>query len=195
MILPLSGESFSVPENVFIVGTMNTADRSIALLDVALRRRFGFVELMPDYGLLSSVTIEGLPMGLWLKDLNRRIVEFVGRDARNLQIGHSYFMENGKPVKDFDKLRKIIHEDVIPLIEEYCYGDYITISKIIGNSFVDVSKQEINHDLFNTANKADLIAALLETSPDLATSSSVQPVETDEEEELDIDDAAGEHKE
>lgn len=194
MILPLSGEFFSVPENVYIVGTMNTADRSIALLDVALRRRFGFLELMPDYSLLSAITIENLPVGLWLSELNRRIVEHVGRDARNLQIGHSYFMEKGIPIKDFDKLRKVIQEDVIPLIEEYCYGDYITISKIIGSSFVDTSKQEINHDLFKTTNKADLISALLEPKPEIATSSSVQVDEAEEEQILENDDTPGEQK-
>ena len=95
MILPLSGESFSIPENVYLVGTMNTADRSIALLDVALRRRFGFIELMPDYSLLSSITVENLPVGLWLSELNKRIVEHVGRDARNLQIGHSFSWKKG----------------------------------------------------------------------------------------------------
>ena len=89
MILPLSGKQFSVPENVYIVGTMNTADRSIALLDLALRRRFAFYELMPDYNILSGTTIENLPIGLWLSELNGRIVEYVGRDARNLQIGHA----------------------------------------------------------------------------------------------------------
>jgi len=191
MILPLSADSFSVPENVYLVGTMNTADRSIALLDVALRRRFGFIEMMPDYSLLSEITIENLPVGLWLKELNSRIVEYVGRDARNLQIGHSYFMEKGQPIKEFDKLRKIIQEDVIPLIEEYCYGDYLTIAKIIGSSFVDTAKQEINHELFKPANKADLISALLEPKPEIATSSSVQH-EADEDNSLGNDDPSGE---
>jgi len=192
MILPLSGDSFSVPENVYIVGTMNTADRSIALLDVALRRRFGFLELMPDYSLLSAITIENLPVGLWLSELNRRILEHVGRDARNLQIGHSYFMEKGIPIKDFDRLRKVIQEDIIPLIEEYCYGDYITISKIIGSGFVDTSKQEINHELFEPANKADLISALLEPKPEIATSSSVQPTENEDDQELENEESSGE---
>lgn len=181
MILPLSGQHFSVPENVFIVGTMNTADKSIALLDVALRRRFGFYELMPDYSLLSEITIENLPMGLWLSELNKRIVECVGRDARNLQIGHSYFMEKGTPIKDFDKLSRVIQEDVIPLIEEYCYGDYLTLSKIIGRRFVNSSTQEINCELFKTSNKGDFIAALLEPKPEIATSSSVKPEENEEE--------------
>ncbi len=194
MILPLSGESFSIPENVYLVGTMNTADRSIALLDVALRRRFGFIELMPDYSLLSSITVENLPLGLWLSELNKRIVEHVGRDARNLQIGHSLFMEKGAPIKNFDKLCKVIEEDIIPLIEEYCYGDYITISKIIGSSFVDTAKQEINHELFETGNKPDLISALLEPKPEIATSSSVNPDDNEEEQELENEEANGEQQ-
>jgi 5-methylcytosine-specific restriction protein B len=195
MILPLSGDSFSVPDNVYIVGTMNTADRSIALLDVALRRRFGFIELMPDYNLLSAVSIEGLPVGLWLKELNWRIVELIGRDSRNLQIGHSYFMENGTPIRDFDRLRKVIQEDVIPLIEEYCYGDYDIIAKIIGNSLVDAKKQIINHELLNSADTAELIAALLEKSPELATSSksneSVNEDETENDDKEDNEDNPG----
>lgn len=194
MILPLTGGSFSVPENVYVIGTMNTADRSIALLDVALRRRFGFYEIMPDYSILSGITIENLPIGLWLSELNGRIVKHVGRDARNLQIGHSYFMEKGVPIKDFDKLRKVIQEDVIPLIEEYCYGDYITISKIIGSRFVDVTKQEINHELFNTGNKSDLISALLEPKPEIATSSSVKLEGSDDEQGVDSDGAVGEQQ-
>lgn len=181
VMLPLSGELFSVPENIYIIGTMNTADRSIALLDVALRRRFGFVELMPDYAMLGGITIETLPLGLWLSELNKRIVANAGRDARNLQIGHSYLLENGVPIKDLEKLKRIIQEDIIPLLEEYCYGDYITISKIIGSSFIDLSIQEINHDLFKESNKSDFVSALLELSPEIATSSSINLSESDDE--------------
>ncbi|GAI57269.1 unnamed protein product, partial [marine sediment metagenome] len=82
--LSLSGRTFEVPRNVYIIGTMNTADRSIALLDTALRRRFGFIELMPDISLLSDVNIEGIPLGPWLRELNRRVCEHIGRDSRNL---------------------------------------------------------------------------------------------------------------
>jgi 5-methylcytosine-specific restriction protein B len=190
MLLPLSGQVFSVPENVYIVATMNTADRSIALLDVALRRRFGFIELMPDYSLL-EISIEGLPLGLWLKELNKRICENVGRDARNLQIGHSYFMENGRVIKEFDKLCKVIHEDVIPLLEEYCYGDYTSIAKIIGEGLVDTSNQVIRHDLFNIARKSELISALLATCPDITTSSKVQTDEQEMDVDEENDEAAG----
>jgi hypothetical protein len=150
----------------------------------ALGEIFGTVhrELMPDYSLL-EISIEGLPLGLWLKELNKRICENVGRDARNLQIGHSYFMENGRVIKEFDKLCKVIHEDVIPLLEEYCYGDYTSIAKIIGEGLVDTSNQIIRHDLFNIARKSEFISALLATCPDITTSSKVQ---TDEQ-EIDVD--------
>ena len=175
MLLPQSNTAFIVPANVFLVGTMNTADRSIALLDVALRRRFGFIELMPDYSLLSEAVIEGLPLGMWLEELNKRVREFVGRDARNLQIGHSYFMEDGHAIRDFGKLQRIINEDILPLIEEYCYGDYATIAKIIGNGLVDISNQLMRHELFSDSRKSDLLSALLETCPDITTSSAVKP--------------------
>jgi 5-methylcytosine-specific restriction enzyme B len=68
--LPLSGEGFAVPPNVYLIGTMNTADRSIALLDTALRRRFGFVELMPDASVLGAASAGGVPLGPWLAALN-----------------------------------------------------------------------------------------------------------------------------
>lgn len=78
VILSLSKLPFKVPANVYIVGTMNTADRSIALLDVALRRRFGFIELMTDYTLFDNTIFEGLPLDKWLKELNARIYECIG---------------------------------------------------------------------------------------------------------------------
>ena len=132
IVLPISWKPFRVPENVYIIGTMNTADRSIALLDVALRRRFGFIELMPDYSLLENVNFEGLPLDKWLKEVNKEIINNIGKDARNLQIGHSYFLENEKPIMDIYKFKDIVKEDIIPLIEEYCYGDYDLMANILG---------------------------------------------------------------
>ncbi|MDR6496716.1 5-methylcytosine-specific restriction endonuclease McrBC GTP-binding regulatory subunit McrB [Paraburkholderia terricola] len=86
VILPVTRAPFSVPPNVFIVGTMNTADRSISLLDVALRRRFGFVELMPDSTPLKNRRVGRLALDAWLDALNKRLRRHLKRDARNLQL-------------------------------------------------------------------------------------------------------------
>ncbi len=145
ILLPLTGEPFRVPGNVYIIGTMNTADRSIALLDTALRRRFGFIELMPDISTLGDAAVGGIPLGLWLQALNERICEYVGRDARNLQIGHSYFLlENGQPVQDFATFAQIIQEDILPLLEEYCYEDFTKLENILGSTLVDTKKQQFH---------------------------------------------------
>jgi 5-methylcytosine-specific restriction protein B len=188
IILPLSNEPFSVPENVYIVGTMNTADRSIALLDVALRRRFGFIELMPDYSLLENIEFEGLPLAGWLKELNSRICEHIGKDARNLQIGHSYFLEKEKTIADKGKFKQIIKEDIIPLIEEYCYGDYAMISKILGDGIVDVKNQTIRSELFNTPDISNLITALLSPCPTLRL--GTETADDNIEDEIENDDSS-----
>jgi 5-methylcytosine-specific restriction protein B len=167
VILPLTNQGFYVPENVLLVGTMNTADRSIALLDIALRRRFGFVELMPDYKLFGEREFEGLPLAGWLKELNERICEYLGKDARNLQIGHSYFLEKEKTIATNQQFKRIIKEDIIPLVEEYCYGDYQLLSKILGGGLVDTKNQLVRYELFQTSDISNLITALLAPSPTL----------------------------
>ena len=171
VILPLSGDKFSVPANVLVIGTMNTADRSIALLDTALRRRFGFVELMPDSSTLSgAIAGEAIPLGQWLDAMNARIREHIGKDARNLQIGHAYLMDdNGKPVTDFAKFSRIIAEDIIPLLEEYCYEDYSALTEILGEAMVDSERQRVREELFLPARRQDLIQALLAPTPELST--------------------------
>jgi 5-methylcytosine-specific restriction enzyme B len=187
ILLPLTGMTFRVPNNVFIIGTMNTADRSIALLDTALRRRFGFIELMPDINILGDAMVGGIPLGPWLKALNERICEFVGRDARNLQIGHSYLLEKGRPVDDFVTFTKILQEDILPLLEEYCYEDYVILEKILGPGMVDLKQQQVRQELFASTNRDILIQALLAPAPDITTSqqaisSEAKAVEEEEEE-------------
>jgi len=170
---------------------MNTADRSIALLDTALRRRFGFIELMPDVNVLGNTVIEkSIPLGLWLNALNTRICKNIGRDARNLQIGHAYFLENGRPVEKFSKLKRIIQDDIIPLIEEYCYEDYETIAKILGKNLIDENKQRVRTELFDPARQDELIQALKSIDLDLDSSAPViqSQAETPEEETVDESD-------
>ncbi len=116
--LPL-GDKFSVPNNLYIIGTMNTADKSIALLDIALRRRFEFVSMYPDYAIIGVKEVE------FLKALNQRIIKTRGYDY---QIGHSYFMGD-----NFNFL-KVMNSKVIPLMQEYYMNNYQEVSKIISDT-------------------------------------------------------------
>jgi 5-methylcytosine-specific restriction protein B len=191
VVLPVSGETFRVPANVFLIATMNTADRSISLLDAALRRRFGFVELMPDSSVLRDHAVAGIPLASWLDALNRRICEHVGRDARNLQIGHSYLLQGGKPVKDMAALRRALRDDLLPLLEEYCYEDFSALQNILGNGLLDAENQRIRHELFDDGQESALVQALMEPCPEIATSS--QAISTGEQgEEVAEDDETGE---
>ncbi len=169
VLLPLSGASFIVPPNVLILGTMNTADRSIALLDAALRRRFGFVELMPEPATLGNTALSGIPLGAWLTALNRRICAHVGRDARNLQVGHAWLMDGGRAVDEFTRFARVVQEELIPLLEEYCYEDYSALERILGQSLVDRAGQRVRHELFAPERADDLAAALMQPCPELAT--------------------------
>jgi 5-methylcytosine-specific restriction protein B len=183
--LPLSGELFSVPSNVLVIGTMNTADRSIALLDTALRRRFAFVELMPDSELLRGAVPGGIPLGPWLDALNERVRQHLGRDARNLQMGHSYLMQGGGPVSDFSRFARVVQHDVVPLLEEYCYEDYSTLELLLGRALIDRGAQRVREELFEPGNRERLITALLETCQDIVTTGRAVSDSGAEEEEAD----------
>ena len=189
-VLPLSGDEFSVPPNVFLIGTMNTADRSIALLDTALRRRFGFIELLPDATTLGDTVIEGIPLGPWLTALNRLITNNVGRDGRNLQVGHSYFLSNERPIQDFPQLSRVLQEDIFPLLEEYCYDDWTTLERILGPAIVDVSDRRLKVELFAPQRQVEFVQALLSCTPEvnssevaLAAEAAVESNEPDAEDE------------
>ena len=134
--LPYSGEEFGVPANLLIIGTMNTVDRSIALLDVALRRRFTFVELMPQPERLGEVA--GVSLSKLLTNLNRHLEAYLDRDH---QIGHSYLM-NLETVAD---LRFAWEYKVIPLLQEYFYGDGDKLSAILGPKFVQTKPIKIGN--------------------------------------------------
>ena len=153
---------------------MNTADRSIALLDTALRRRFGFVELMPDPQVLGdAVVADSIPLGEWLAALNERIREHIGRNARNLQVGHSYLMSGGRPVTDFGTFVRVFGEDILHLLQEYCYEDYAALTRILGSGLVDEARQRIRLELLEPDRRDDFIRALLEPSPELAAAPQV----------------------
>lgn len=161
--LPLSGDSFTVPSNLLLIGTMNTADRSILLLDTALRRRFAFKELMPEPDLLGGGTVGDVPLSTWLRALNRRIVENLGRDGRNLQIGHAYFLPGGKPPATLRRLAEIVVEDVWPLLQEYCYEDPNRLAGVLGGErgVYDLAARDLKHHLFREGSDDALTAALL----------------------------------
>ncbi len=127
--LPYSQEEFGVPDNLYILGTMNTADRSISLLDMALRRRFTFVELMPDPALLRTVEIEGVDLEKLLIRLNRCITALLGRDY---QIGHSYFFN----VQNLADLHSVWYGRIIPLLQEYFYNDVERLRAVLGDRFI-----------------------------------------------------------
>lgn len=181
-MLPLTGKPLSVPDNVYVIGTMNTADRSIALLDTALRRRFGFIELMPDIEVFGNAAVDSIPLGPWLEALNERIFQFVGRDARNLQLGHAYLLKGEHPIGDFATFARVVQEDIFPLLEEYCYEDYTKLEHILGPKLVDSKKQQFRQELFELTYKDELITALLAIAPEITTSRQAIASEVEKDE-------------
>jgi len=144
--LPYSKEKFGVPPNLYIVGTMNTADRSVESLDTALRRRFSFTEMMPEYDDLIEIQFKEFNLGDLLKVINDRIEVLLNRDHT---IGHSYFIKIRK--NDHEGLRITFKNNIIPLLQEYFYGDYEKIGLIIGKDFFEEPKK-YNKDIFASFN-------------------------------------------
>ncbi|ETD23529.1 hypothetical protein HMPREF2086_01334 [Helicobacter macacae MIT 99-5501] len=123
--LPYSNDSFGVPSNLYIIGTMNTADRSIALLDTALRRRFEFVEMMPDSSQLKPCG--AIDLARLLDKMNERIEFLLDREHT---IGHSFFIG----VNSLGKLREVFKLKIIPLLQEYFYDDYAKIQAVLNDN-------------------------------------------------------------
>ena len=140
--LPYSNEAFSVPKNLYIIGTMNTADRSVEALDTALRRRFSFEEMMPnDKADGMDTKIEGHTLEEILRTINERIEVLKGREQ---QIGHSYLMKCETPAD----VKAAFKDKIVPLLQEYFYGDYSQIALVLGPDFV----QKINKVNFPSIN-------------------------------------------
>ncbi|TBR80184.1 endonuclease [Campylobacter novaezeelandiae] len=138
LTLPYSGEKFGVPKNVYIIGTMNTADRSITSLDTALRRRFEFVEMMPDVSKL-SMDCEGINLQELLKAINTRIEYLLDREKT---IGHAFFIG----VENLDDLKKVFQNKIIPLLQEYFYNDYTLIDAVLNyNGMIKIKEENTEY--------------------------------------------------
>jgi 5-methylcytosine-specific restriction protein B len=160
--LSQSRREFSVPPNVYLVATMNTADRSIALLDAALRRRFAFIEVTPDYELLDGVVINGLSLAAFLKELNARVSREFGREK---EIGHSFLMGPSGAITTPEEFAERFYFDIFPLLEELSYADSSAIANILSPRFT-ADDEPFGPEVSGTK----LISWLLESFPDAVRS-------------------------
>ena len=179
VILPYSGLPFSVPSNVYIIGTMNTADRSIALLDTVLRRRFSFVEMMPDTEVLKDIKIEvpempdtvdkkagksTIDIQKLLEIINQRIEVLYDREHT---IGHAYFC-GLKKTATLDGLKNVFKKSVLPLLQEYFFDDYEKIAMVLGDNqkrnrnykFIVEDNGKDIHTLFGKELETDMLDML-----------------------------------
>ena len=154
--LSYSGEQFSVPPNVYIIGTMNTADQSLTHIDAALKRRFSSIEVMPESSILKK-GMKGLPE--LLDKINEKVREKISRDN---QIGHSYFMQDGKPITEIKELQFVFATDIIPLLRDYFYDSDDDLKEVLGEQFIDwnegsnrnvIEDWQNNSETFRTAIK------------------------------------------
>lgn len=153
--LPYSKEKFGVPPNLHIIGTMNTADRSVEALDAALRRRFNFEEMPPRPLLIATEgklkeqkgILDTVDLPLLLKTINKRIEKLLDKDH---QIGHSYFMS----VTKLSELKEAFQNKIIPLLQEYFFGDYGKIGLVVGVGFFE-SVEPVQENFFAEFNDYD----------------------------------------
>jgi len=151
LILPYSQDEFGVPPNLYIVGTMNTADRSVEALDTALRRRFCFVEMMPNLDVVENKKFTDFPRVQIMEKINQRVELLLDR---NYKLGHSYFIK-----KNFENS---FENEIIPLLQEYFYNDSGKIGLVLGKGFVREKEISKNNNAsvfadFDTKNDIDII--------------------------------------
>lgn len=157
--LAYSGAAFSVPKNVDIIGTMNTADRSLTMLDTALRRRFDFVEMMPDPDLLGETTVKGIHLASLLKTLNERIDVLFDREHT---LGHAFLIpvklikESHGDDEAFDNLIGVFQNKIIPLLQEYFFEDWQKIRLVLGDNQKPADLQFVTEEKLSSKKLDDL---------------------------------------
>jgi len=193
VVLPYSGEPLTVPRKLRVLATMNTADRSIALLDAALRRRFGFIEYMPDPAPLAGAVVEGIPLDRLLEVLNQRLVAALGERARNLQVGHAYLMSQAKPLRSVLTLRNAMRYDVLPLLQEYCTDDPDALERVVGDKLYDRRAARFRDEPFARGAEELFLAALNAWDPEGLRADQVgdDDDEADDEHDAEGEDAIG----
>lgn len=173
--LPYSKEKFGVPSNLYIIGTMNTADRSVEALDTALRRRFSFEEMTPKYDLDElKQSIFGFSAGEILKTINARIEQLIDRDHA---IGHAYFIN-----KTEETIVDSFYRNIIPLLQEYFFGDYGKIGLVLGAGFVRLKQENVkfahfSYDGYDSSDQKDtyeIIDYRKESIPNLDSSKAIK---------------------
>lgn len=144
IVLPYSKVKFGVPKNLYLIGTMNTADRSVEALDTALRRRFNFEEIAPNTALIREKggVVEGIDLANLLDTINNRIEKLMDKDHL---IGHSYFLN----VRTLSDLMTVFYKNIIPLLQEHFFGDYGKIGLILGEGFVQEKESNSTFAKFN----------------------------------------------
>lgn len=152
--LPYSNEYFGVPNNVYILGTMNSTDKSIVSLDTALRRRFHFVEMLPNYELFKGLYVEGIDISKMFTDLNLRLEYTLGREYL---LGHTYFLPLLQ-TPTLATLESIFRHNVLPTLEEYFYDDYAKVRLVLADNLTTIKDYQFivevspPKELFNGSN-------------------------------------------
>jgi 5-methylcytosine-specific restriction enzyme B len=162
LTLPYSGKPFSVPDNLYIIGTMNTADRSLAMMDTALRRRFDFKEMMPNASMLAGCEVNGINLEALLSTLNERIEVLYDREHT---LGHAFFI----PVKDcidkgdeengFNELVSVFQNKILPLLQEYFFDDWDKIRLVLGDNQRGSAHQLIEEQTLNGTTLSQLFGS------------------------------------
>ena len=163
--LAYSKKPFTVPENLYILGTMNTADKSLVQIDTALRRRFAFVELMTKYDLpqlefkINVKDKEDKISKKSLKQLLEKLNEILRKkNLRDKQIGHSYFLK----VKNVEDLKFVFRYEIIPLLQDYFFGEFDKLADVLGDKFISNDQMEINENVFEDSKFEEALGQIFE---------------------------------